>query len=314
MRYRTWLLCLLVLTGGVVLYLAESERFERSEALSGYERQLLRLETLARQQALPNFKAIEDAQARKLLFFDYLAPLVQTANNVLAFQARKLSQIGATFPAVDADATQTTVLEPDALVYVNLLAERYLRDAGSPMFNPVELAQLHERLKALEQRLLPVPASLPLAQAAIESAWGTSRFARMGNNLFGQWCFQQGCGMVPRARPADGAHEVASFASVYDSVVAYLLNINGHPAYTDLRALRVAAIEAGQAPDGALLAEGLVSYSQRGQVYVDEIRTLIRNNKLSRYVHSQERGARQVRTLIRELQANLKEAEGIQGE
>ena len=32
-----------------------------------------------------------------------------------------------------------------------------------------------------------IPVSLAIAQAAIESGWGTSRFALEGNALFGQW-------------------------------------------------------------------------------------------------------------------------------
>lgn len=314
MRYRTWLLSLLVLFAGATLYLVEHRRFEQGAAIDVYERQLARLEALARQQPLPDFRSIEDTQARKQLFFDFLAPLVQTANNVLAFQARKLSLIQTKLPAVTGDTAQTVELAAETLSFIDMLTQRYLRGAAEPLANPVALPLLHERLKDIEQRLLPVPASLPLAQAAIESAWGTSRFARMGNNLFGQWCFQQGCGLVPRARPADAAHEVANFESVYDSVVAYLLNLNGHPAYADLRAIRLSTIEAGKQPDGAMLADGLVSYSQRGQVYVDDIRTLIVNNKLSRYVHTQERGASQIRALTRQLTARLKMANGVQSQ
>ena len=42
-------------------------------------------------------------------------------------------------------------------------------------------------------------------QAANESAWGTSRFARIGLNFFGQWCYSKGCGMVPKRRNTGAA-------------------------------------------------------------------------------------------------------------
>ncbi|WP_325205997.1 glucosaminidase domain-containing protein, partial [Vibrio sp. 03_296] len=40
-----------------------------------------------------------------------------------------------------------------------------------------------------------LPEALVMIQAANESAWGTSRFARQANNLFGQWCYTPGCGV-----------------------------------------------------------------------------------------------------------------------
>lgn len=40
-------------------------------------------------------------------------------------------------------------------------------------------------MNALRRRLDIIPASLVLPQAALESGWGTSRFALEGNNLFG---------------------------------------------------------------------------------------------------------------------------------
>ena len=39
----------------------------------------------------------------------------------------------------------------------------------------------------LLKRIKPHPPSITIAQAALESAWGTSRFFLMGNNIFGIW-------------------------------------------------------------------------------------------------------------------------------
>ena len=65
-----------------------------------------------------------------------------------------------------------------------------------------------------------VPASLALSQAAMEYAWGTSRFALEGNNLFGQWCYQAGCSIVPARRSEGQVHEVASFTSIAAAVAS----------------------------------------------------------------------------------------------
>jgi Bax protein len=129
----------------------------------------------------------------------------------------------------------------------------------------------------------PVPPSLALAQAAIESAWGTSRFAVQGNNLFGQWCYKKGCGLVPLQRNSDSHHEVAKFATVSESVESYIRNINTHRAYIDFRATRAQLRGAESPASGYQLAENLLEYSELREKYVHEVQAVIRINNLARY-------------------------------
>jgi len=124
-----------------------------------------------------------------------------------------------------------------------------------------------------------IPESMVLAQAALESAWGTSRFVKGGNNYFGQWCYEAGCGMVPSARQQGANHEVRKFDSARESLHAYFRNINSHRAYRSLRKIRAQKRPAGQPLSGLELLAGLRNYSQRGQDYVDELRKVIRFNK-----------------------------------
>jgi Bax protein len=128
-----------------------------------------------------------------------------------------------------------------------------------------------------------VPPSLALSQAANESAWGTSRFARSGHNYFGQWCFTTGCGVVPRHRTAGKQHEVAVFASPAAAVASYLHNLNSHPAYQRLREIRLQQRQQHQVVSGLALAAGLEKYSERGEDYIRELRAMIRHNRLSQY-------------------------------
>ena len=129
-------------------------------------------------------------------------------------------------------------------------------------------------------RVDSVPVSLVLAQAAEESGWGTSRFAALGNALFGQWTY--GEGMAPKQRRADkGNYSIAAFDSPLDSVRAYLLNINRHAAYADLRRLRAQARAAEERASGYELANTLLKYSERGQHYVESLHTIIRVNELA---------------------------------
>jgi len=47
--------------------------------------------------------------------------------------------------------------------------------------------------KDLLLRVDIIPPELALVQVALKSAWGTSYFAKEGNNIFGQCCFTPGC-------------------------------------------------------------------------------------------------------------------------
>ena len=137
-----------------------------------------------------------------------------------------------------------------------------------------------ELVETLLRRVDVVPVSLALAQAAKESGWGTSRFVREGNNLFGEWCFEEGCGIVPKARAPGRRHEVRSFESPQASVESYLRNINTHPGYRSLRGARKAQRETRKDLSGVALARELSQYSERREDYVTEVRNLIIGNDL----------------------------------
>lgn len=135
----------------------------------------------------------------------------------------------------------------------------------------------------LLQRVDEVPVALALAQAANESGWGTSRFVRQANNLFGHWTYRRDKGIVPRDREEGKRHRVRVFSSLRTSVRAYLHNLNTSRAYRRLRQLRAILRENDQPLDGYHLAAGLLNYSARGQAYVDEIRALIKTSHLDHF-------------------------------
>lgn len=128
-----------------------------------------------------------------------------------------------------------------------------------------------------------IPASLTMAQAAVESAYGRSRFAKQANNYFGQWCFTQGCGLVPKKRPKGRHYEVQRFASPADSVWAYCMNLNAGHHYQDFRTLRAKLRAHHQPLTGLALSATLNGYSQRGQAYVELIQQIIRTHRLQDY-------------------------------
>ena len=199
----------------------------------------------------PSFDSIESTVVRKEVFFNYLLPVIHKKNaEIVALR----------------NAISNNELNDNQL---NDLAKKYR----------VETPSKEELLKVIDI----LPPSLVLAQAANESDWGRSRFAKDFNNYFGIWCFSKGCGVIPKDRDEDATHEVASFKSLEDCIDYYVLNINRSYAYEDLRLMRKNQRESLQPITGALLAQGLGNYAFPGDEYIESIQTLINFNQLERY-------------------------------
>lgn len=133
--------------------------------------------------------------------------------------------------------------------------------------------------EVLKRRVDEIPASLALVQAANESGWGSSRFAHDGNALFGQWTWNREEGIVPdQLQEGLGDYAVRRFDSMAESVAAYMRNLNTHRAYRGFRARRAAQRRADGALDGLALSVELTPYSQRGEDYVAELQSMIRQN------------------------------------
>lgn len=218
------------------------------------------------QSELPDFAAIRDVKTKKQAFFAFMLPLIRDSNQAVLNDRFILENARMTLQTREA-------LDAEVLHKIGGLSNRYRVRPGSDLLNTIDELLL---------KVDVVPESLVLAQAAKESGWGTSRFARKANNLFGVWCFTPGCGLTPLSRDEGLTHEVARYDTVRDSVSAYIRTINSNPAYIELRQIR-ADSRSGGGLTGLALAEGLVRYSSRGLDYVREIQQMIRVNKLHEY-------------------------------
>jgi len=126
-----------------------------------------------------------------------------------------------------------------------------------------------------------VPPSIIVAQGAVESGWGTSRFAVEGNALFGQWSFSDKAMKPKEQRRELGNYGLATFKSPMDSIRSYLLNINTHPAYRAFRHLRSQMRSIGRPLYGLELVHTLEHYSERKGEYIEDLTKVIRANGLS---------------------------------
>jgi len=212
-----------------------------------------------------------DVQQKKSLFFRTLLPLVLQVNQDIRTDRTRLARLrqrlgsGESLPAADREW-----LFDLAASYG--VVDRKKADAKIPL-STAQIATLTARVDI-------IPPSLALAQGAIESAYALSRFAVEGNALFGQWRY--GKGLKPEdQRKALGDYRIARFKTPYESVRGYAQNLNSNPAYKAFRQLRADARKADKLPRGLVLVQGLRAYSERRQAYVDEVRELIKFNKLA---------------------------------
>lgn len=212
---------------------------------------------------LPNFSAIYDIPTKKKTFFLFIRPAIEAKNKQLTQERAKLEawheQISLGLGLSDDDQSE-----------LQTLIKSYRISSQS--------STLHQ-INDLMMRVDIIPTPLVLVQAANESAWGTSRFAKIGLNFFGIWCYRQGCGMVPGGRNTGAKHEVAAFQSVDAAITGYFNNINKHNAYHVFRTIRAELRAQDQPLDAEILATGLLPYSERGAQYVLDITDMLRHNQ-----------------------------------
>jgi uncharacterized FlgJ-related protein len=203
---------------------------------------------------------------KKELFYRSLLPLVLYSNETIHEDRTRLQKI--------AEAPRGAERE-----WLAGLAIRYgLLERGEAVPEGGALSGL---VAELGSRVDTVPPSLALGQAAYESGYGTSRFAREGNALFGQWTYG-GKGMQPKQKRASkGNYGVAAYDWPLESVRGYMRNLNTHRAYQKLRDKRAAVRRTGQEPTGSELADTLTSYSERGAAYVTSLKGIMRTNELA---------------------------------
>jgi len=219
-------------------------------------------------EPLPDFASIQDVSTKKESFFEFLSPLVNEEN-------QHLQSLRDTILAIKQSEVDSGALTTAQLNWIAKVADRY----------DVENCESFDAScqETLLRRIDVVPPSLVMAQAANESAWGTSRFAKKGNNLFGQWCFSQGCGLVLLQQTSGQHYEVRAFDTVHQSIVSYMMNLNTHASYKELRVIRQSSRAKDKVPSGVELAKGLIHYSERGEEYIDEITKMIRYNDITSY-------------------------------
>ena len=122
------------------------------------------------------------------------------------------------------------------------------------------------------------PISITLAQAAIESGWGTSRFFKEANNIFGVWSYGNTTKRIAALQKRNGKTIwLRKYDSLEDSVADYYVNISKGNAYKKFRELNT------KGSDIYELVKELKMYSEKREIYSKELSQIIKYNKFTQY-------------------------------
>ncbi len=233
-------------------------------SMAGLRIDEIRLQTISVPRVLVNrmpadMHLIDNATERKRIFLKVMLPLILKVNEETLAERRRLEHL-------DQVIRRGASLSLGDAAWLDYMASFYGVESGD--------------ISELLRRVDVVPVALALAQSAIESGWGTSRFARNGNAVFGQKSWNSRAGLVPRNRDPDKTHVVRSFRDLRAAVIAYVCNLNRHPAYAAFRDLRARLRESGEPLDSHALATMLDRYAEEPE-YISHVHTVIDQNRLT---------------------------------
>jgi len=207
---------------------------------------------------------------KKKVFLSILLPIALRGNE-LALEERKLLKVA---------------FLTNNIYKIEYFAKKYkVKNFTKINFGSLNSLQLSNIKKELLIKVNRIPVSMIIAQAIIESGWGSSRFAQEGNALFGEWTWKNNDGIKPNGN-LDANFAVKSFKNISESLNSYILNLNRHPAYTEMRNYRSMMFKAGKDITGYDTAAYLENYAEIGLAYVEKVNDMIKNNKLYKFENS----------------------------
>ena len=204
---------------------------------------------------------------KKIKFIETLLPLISYQNQKIIVERKRLFEI---YDYLDVQKT----LHKGDIIFLKNIAKKYLINSK----NKHKIDLVEELLQLVDI----IPNSIVLAQAANESGWGSSRFAKEHNALFGQYTYDEKNGVVPLRRDKGERYLIRYFSSIDKSVESYFQNINTHYAYEKFRQIRSEMNKNNLGLNIKLLTQHLDVYA-KDEFYVETINSIIETNNLMQF-------------------------------
>jgi Bax protein len=190
-------------------------------------------------------------QEKKQKFFDLLLPAVLVAKTNLDMTEKKVERLAG-----------KNKLSPGEKHFLSKLMKRFKTNS----------------LSVLLKRLHTFPVSIVLAQAAIESGWGSSRFFQKANNPFGIWSFDPRHQRIAADSSRNGTKVyLRKFDDLEQAIDAYYLMLATGKPFAAFREKRMKT----SVPDS--LIQTLRMYSERRDSYITYLAKLLRTSHLHRF-------------------------------
>ena len=212
-------------------------------------------------------KAVATQQAEQKTE-DYTAQVIPEKMTVLEKKKRFAYLVA---PAVEE-------VHAELMKQFNKVSESVLNGTDAKVIEKLKTEYKAETAQDLLKALKPHPQSIGLAQAAMESAWGTSRFFREANNIFGVWSFDENEPRIAASQKRAGKTIwVKKYPTINAAVKDYYRVLARGNAFAEFRTLKM------ETRDPYRLVKKLDRYSEKGDAYGEELASMIRYNKFDAY-------------------------------
>jgi len=209
------------------------------------------------------FYNIKDSQQKKEEFIRVMLPIIEHQNS----QILKERELVKKFFSKEFFITADKKMNKEILQELSQIAKKY------------DIDNLFDK-KAYLNKIDVIPNSMALAQAALESGWGSSQYAKELNNLYGQYTFRKN---IEALRVEGKKEKIRIFSSLDNAVKQYMLNLNSHWAYEKFREKRAELRALGLDFNGLDGIKHLTKYSEIGKSYIRKLKSVMATNNLVIY-------------------------------
>lgn len=203
---------------------------------------------------VPSFEKLR-AEQQKIKFIDLILPSILVVRNQIEADRKKIKD------------------------YMEKVGkDKRLRREDSVFINEMKYLYKADNLEDLYNRMKPHPVSIALAQAAVESGWGSSRFFLDANNVFGIWSYDPSeKRMKARESSSENPVYVRKYINIMGSIRDYFRLLGSARAYRKFREERL------KTDDPLKLIPYLKSYSEKRSEYTLMLKNIIMQNNLQKY-------------------------------
>lgn len=224
--------------------------------------------------------AVDSLDQVRILTDSFVKPVIYT--NLRGFEklpTKKAKEIfiSAVLPSILVARHNVENLE---LKLIHLQEKTEWSCEDSILFSEMKSRYRAINLEELIERIGIVPNSVVLAQAAVETGWGQSRFFTEANNIFGVWSWNEKDSRVA-AQSTRGKDSVfvKSYPHLIASVSDYFELLGRGSSFEKFRQAR------NLKSDPLYLITHLQNYSEGRREYINLLRKIILKNDLTKYDH-----------------------------